>query len=432
MDVPHDDDPAPNANLVVFASDKNRAVAGQQLHTNFKLDADGDYLGLTRPDGTVASEYLNPFPAQQEDVSYGIPTAGAATNVLVGPAAPAKVTIPANGSLGTSWTTPGFVDSSWTSATTGVGYEIASTSPSLPVEIEVNNTAATANDASANFVSVAGLNLYHMGLKGSVSPANDLDYYNIGDLQVGDILTVAGSGLPSASATRTLPNPYVELWRNNNGSPVQVTFDNDSGPGVDALIHRYSISAADTYFVVAHSVNIVDTGTYDLGVYLEIPALPRPPGGAVTAEVEPNNSIAAANDASTSWRAIQYKSTTTATFSNSVDFYKFTFTAGDVVTFNADSTSSTLDMKLTVYGSNGTTVIGSEDGSSAGRARTTRTRPSTASSCRRPARTTSRLRGPVARGTTTSRPTSPRHHRRRWRRPIRGSSARMSSRRCGT
>src|SRR5262245_15723685 len=32
--------------LVVFASDKDRRVAGQQLHTNFKLDAAGDFLAL--------------------------------------------------------------------------------------------------------------------------------------------------------------------------------------------------------------------------------------------------------------------------------------------------------------------------------------------------------------------------------------------------
>ena len=40
--------------LVVFASGKNRAVAGQELHTDFSLTSDGDYLALVRPDGTVA------------------------------------------------------------------------------------------------------------------------------------------------------------------------------------------------------------------------------------------------------------------------------------------------------------------------------------------------------------------------------------------
>ena len=32
--------------LVVFASDKNRAVSGAELHTNFKLTTNGEYLAL--------------------------------------------------------------------------------------------------------------------------------------------------------------------------------------------------------------------------------------------------------------------------------------------------------------------------------------------------------------------------------------------------
>src|SRR3954453_11959709 len=38
---------AANGFLLVFASGKNRAVAGQELHTNFSLNGtDGEYLGL--------------------------------------------------------------------------------------------------------------------------------------------------------------------------------------------------------------------------------------------------------------------------------------------------------------------------------------------------------------------------------------------------
>ncbi|NLF33271.1 MAG: lamin tail domain-containing protein, partial [Planctomycetes bacterium] len=59
--------------LVVYASDKDRAVAGSELHTNFKLSGDGEYLALIRPDGiTVAHEFAPAFPRQQEDVSYGL------------------------------------------------------------------------------------------------------------------------------------------------------------------------------------------------------------------------------------------------------------------------------------------------------------------------------------------------------------------------
>ncbi len=58
--------------LIVFASNKNRAVAGAELHTNFALSAGGEYLALVRPDGvSVASEYAPTFPAQVENVAYG-------------------------------------------------------------------------------------------------------------------------------------------------------------------------------------------------------------------------------------------------------------------------------------------------------------------------------------------------------------------------
>lgn len=63
---------APNAYLVVFASGKNRASAGAQLHASFSLDASGDYLALVKPDGvSIATEFAPAFPPQREDVSYG-------------------------------------------------------------------------------------------------------------------------------------------------------------------------------------------------------------------------------------------------------------------------------------------------------------------------------------------------------------------------
>ena len=59
--------------LVVWTSDKNRAVAGQPLHTNFRLSASGEYLGLIAADGTtVIDEYFPAFPAMATDRSYGL------------------------------------------------------------------------------------------------------------------------------------------------------------------------------------------------------------------------------------------------------------------------------------------------------------------------------------------------------------------------
>ena len=73
---------APRERLVVFASGKNRTNPANNLHTSFSLSAGGEYLGLLRPDLSVATEFLAAYPAQFPNVSYGFPvqtTAGSPT-----------------------------------------------------------------------------------------------------------------------------------------------------------------------------------------------------------------------------------------------------------------------------------------------------------------------------------------------------------------
>ena len=108
--------------LIVFASNKNRAVAGSELHTNFKLAANGEYLALVRPDGTVASGFAPEYPPQYADVSYGVYQRGIATPIIVSGAV-CRVKAPADGALGDTWTAADFDDSSWVEGRTGVGYD---------------------------------------------------------------------------------------------------------------------------------------------------------------------------------------------------------------------------------------------------------------------------------------------------------------------
>ncbi len=69
--------------MIVFASSKSKNYVDPAgyLHTTFSLSASGEYLGLTRPDGTVVHAYqsvLNEqtaeygFPAQRDNISYGM------------------------------------------------------------------------------------------------------------------------------------------------------------------------------------------------------------------------------------------------------------------------------------------------------------------------------------------------------------------------
>lgn len=58
--------------MIVFASEKRRSNPVGNLHTNFKLTTDGEYLALVDKDGlTVIQEFAPSFPKQFTDISYG-------------------------------------------------------------------------------------------------------------------------------------------------------------------------------------------------------------------------------------------------------------------------------------------------------------------------------------------------------------------------
>ncbi|MBN1852797.1 MAG: lamin tail domain-containing protein [Pirellulales bacterium] len=111
--------------LIVFASAPDDGMggvldnyidAGGYYHTNFKLDADGEYLALVYQDPAtfetyVVFEYSPEFPAQQTDISYGIQQTN---QTLAGPGSAVHYIVPTDDSLGTSWTDSGFDDSTWT------------------------------------------------------------------------------------------------------------------------------------------------------------------------------------------------------------------------------------------------------------------------------------------------------------------------------
>ena len=107
--------------LLVFASAKDRRVPGSPLHTNFKLDADGDSLLLVRPDGVnIASQILN-FPPQKPNISSGTGQFWE-TRPAVAAGATAKILVPPGPVV--DWTAAvGFDDQTWQDATTGVGFD---------------------------------------------------------------------------------------------------------------------------------------------------------------------------------------------------------------------------------------------------------------------------------------------------------------------
>ena len=120
----------PDAYLVVFASGKDRDAAEGELHTNFSLGGNGEYLALVQPDGTtVAHQFAPEFPAQHEDVSYGI-ISESTTLVAEGCGLRYWVPTAAEASLGTTWTAREFDESTWLgdpTAKTGIGFNTDAT-----------------------------------------------------------------------------------------------------------------------------------------------------------------------------------------------------------------------------------------------------------------------------------------------------------------
>jgi len=117
----------PGQFMIVFASGNDRGVPGAPLHTNFKLEASGEFLALVKPDGTIATRFPptypipNRYPTQFPDVSYGL---GVLTTnqVLVSTSSIVRMRVPSDNSDGTNWTTATFDDSGWTPGTNGVGF----------------------------------------------------------------------------------------------------------------------------------------------------------------------------------------------------------------------------------------------------------------------------------------------------------------------
>ncbi len=240
----------------------------------------------------------------------------------------------------------------------GVRGRLVNSGSPITTETEPNNSTAESNDGRYDFATVS-TNLYQMSLTGALSSAADVDYFNLGQLQAGDILTITESG--AGSSRGTLADPLVQLYSTASGATT-ITENDDAGypTFLDSLIHRFTITSTDTYYVKANNFNTA-TGTYQLAVYLENTSTAPTTGGAVVSETEANDTVGTANNASTSWRAVNYRSTITGTASDS-DYFRYQLNVGDVITTRVTSGAG-LDARLNVRNSAGT-IVAAEIGAS--------------------------------------------------------------------
>jgi len=109
--------------LVVWASGRNTVLNGE-IHTNFKLDGDGEYLALVRPDGTTVEHAYTPmYPDQKTDISYGLLFRGNGLDLTLSPSQTECRYLVPTADIGTGWHAAAFDHSGWPAGLTGVGYD---------------------------------------------------------------------------------------------------------------------------------------------------------------------------------------------------------------------------------------------------------------------------------------------------------------------
>lgn len=109
--------------LRVFATGKDRIEDPNFLHTNFNLNAGGEYLALIEPDGfSVSDEYAPAYPQQYKDVSYGLGNESPVIETQILPLGSSLNYLVPTAEIGDDWKSPGFDDSAWTPSASAIGF----------------------------------------------------------------------------------------------------------------------------------------------------------------------------------------------------------------------------------------------------------------------------------------------------------------------
>ena len=308
----------PDDYLVVFASEKDRPATGTgpqgELHTNFALDSDGEYLALVQPDGqTVEHEYAPEFPEQKADVAYGMMQQGA--SFLVPESADVTHLVPTldEEPLETVWKDIDFNDSSWAgyTRTTQLLITEASTSPSF---VEIQNV-------SQSMVTTSGW----------VVAVNDAWLYNINAVHetLWELPSEIGSGvLQYRSDSAGSPNYWGDdiPWRTQG--PGWVMILDNAGSVVDFVIWGYPDESIQQFQV---HVNGYDVSIDDIWTGSKVPGL-----GSTSNSVQRTGG--ADHDSAVDWAFVEPKSMNQQNNGLSVPFLRELSTA-----VGFDTTSTDID-----------------------------------------------------------------------------------------
>ncbi len=132
--------------LLVFASNKDRHLPGAPLHTNFKMSS-GDYLGLVDASGKVVFDFGPTLGEQVPDVSFGV-VVEKKEIVLLATNAPARFTVPTDGSADAIWKLTEFDDSKWSNGTNALGFDAGNIGYAPIIRTDVSGQMLGANSTA--------------------------------------------------------------------------------------------------------------------------------------------------------------------------------------------------------------------------------------------------------------------------------------------
>ncbi len=245
----------PGEYLHLFASGKDRVDPAGELHTNFKLDGDGEYLALVRPGGvSIASQFApdgKDDPRQFENVSYGL-RQGAEVTTLVAEAAGADILIPVDDSLATTWTEAGFVgDASWTAGPTGVGFEIDNAAGNAAVQsaeggtpllrLDINDRSGEAGTADTE----AGFTMFDIGTNGQTFDGVTVTLSAIGGAYLDDRDRTTPVDNPPDFTEDQLYDDFIFAAGTVDGAGMQVLVEGLS-PGTMYQVKLWSFDTGST------------------------------------------------------------------------------------------------------------------------------------------------------------------------------------------
>ncbi len=237
--------------MIVFASGLNVADRALDekgfLHTNFQLDADGEYLALVHPNGTTISSDLGPeFPRQEEDFSYGVTRE---TIELVSGGDDAKFLAPDGAQAADDWTALDYVDASFTGSIRPDGPSVLVTEieNGTPDWFEIQNVADIAMETDGWIVAV------NDGAGGNINAVNPTTWALPTSIDSGEVLF---------RTDQSGPNYFGRdiAWDANHG---WVMILDNSGDVVDFLPWGYSAAQIASLRVnVAGFTNISVAGQW--------------------------------------------------------------------------------------------------------------------------------------------------------------------------